>query len=216
VARSDVYRVIPALEKRGLIEKTLGTPIMYKGTPLKEGILTLLKQKNEENDMLKIETNQLLSKIQENEIEVKPEAEESEFVITSELNLFSKRFEDQIKVGQATENFVSTTVAFKKLLTSEYETFKTLLGKGVKIRVITEMEIREDPSVQSKIKELKKNQLFKLKFTKHDAPLCMAIIDNKTVNCQTSDELVPNLWSNNTQILKVVSGYFEWLWSKAK
>ncbi|MCL5878143.1 MAG: hypothetical protein M1540_10075 [Candidatus Bathyarchaeota archaeon] len=194
----------------------MGTPIMYKATPLNEGLLTLLNQKNEENDMLRIETNQLMQKIQTNEIELKPESEESEFVITSELNLYSKHFEEQIKAGQSTEDFIATTAAFKKLLSNDYENFKMLLGRGVKIRVITEMEVREAPSVHSKIKELGKTRLFKLKFFKKDAPVCMAIIDNKAVNCQISTDLLPNLWSNNPQILKIVSGYFEWLWSKAK
>jgi sugar-specific transcriptional regulator TrmB len=215
IARSDVYRVIPALEKRGLIEKTIGTPIMYKAIPLKEGFLTLLKQKNEENCTLEIETDQLLQRIKENEIEVKPEFEESEFIITSEANLYSKHFETQIKAGEASLDFIVTTEAFKKLLSNDYENFLTLLTKGVTIRIVTEIKASEENSIRGKIKELKKNNL-KLKYTKKDAPLCMVIIDNKAVNCQISDQLVPNLWSNNAQLLKIVRGYYEWLWNKAK
>jgi sugar-specific transcriptional regulator TrmB len=215
IARSDVYRVIPALEKKGLLEKTLGTPIMYKAVPLKGGLLTLLEQKSEENDLLKIQTNELLRKIQDSEIEVKPELEESEFIITSELNLFSKHFEAQIKAGSVKEEFIATAPVFKKLLINEYENFRSLLERGVKIWVLTEKGIREDPSVRSKIKELKKNRLFRLKYV-NEVPVCLAIIDNKAVNCQISTDLLPNLWSNNPQMLKIFSGYFELQWNKTR
>jgi len=214
IARSDVYRVIPALEKKGLLEKTLGTPIMYKALPLKEGFLKLLQQKTEENDMLKIQTDELVKKIQNTKIEAKLETEESEFIIISEINLLSKHFEDQLKAGLSKEKFIVTAPLFKKLLINDYEKFKILLERGVKIYILTEKGTDDDPNVQSKIRELKKNQLFKLKYTKK-VPACFAIINDRSVICQISAaELLPNLWSNNPQILKIFSGYFQLLWNK--
>lgn len=36
VRREDVYRVLPKLEKKGLIEKLLGTPTKIRATPIKK------------------------------------------------------------------------------------------------------------------------------------------------------------------------------------
>ena len=100
------------------------------------------------------------------------------------------------------------------MLIKEYEKFKILLERGVKIYILTEKGTDDDPNVQSKIRELKKNQLFKLKYTKK-VPACFAIINDRSAICQISAaELLPNLWSNNPQILKIFSGYFQLLWNK--
>ena len=202
------------LKKKGLLEKTLGTPIMYKALPLKEGFLKLLQQKTEENDLLRIQTDELVKKkIQNTKIEAKIETEESEFIIISEINLLSKHFEDQLKARLSNEKFIVTAPLFKKLLINEYEKFKILLERGVNIFILTEKGT-DDPSVQSKVRELKKNRLFKLKYTKK-VPACFAIINDRSVICQISAaELLPNLWSNNPQILKIFSGYFQLLWNK--
>lgn len=68
VARPDVYRVIPALGKIGLVEKIVATPTMYKAVPLKEGISILLQQKTDENIELQKKTKALLSNFQENNV----------------------------------------------------------------------------------------------------------------------------------------------------
>jgi len=47
VRREDVYRVLPKLEKRGLIEKLLGTPTKIRATPIKEAIAILIKREEE-------------------------------------------------------------------------------------------------------------------------------------------------------------------------
>ena len=41
VARQDIYRIMPTLEKLGLAEKILGKPNMYKANPIKEGVSLL-------------------------------------------------------------------------------------------------------------------------------------------------------------------------------
>jgi sugar-specific transcriptional regulator TrmB len=47
VRREDVYRLLPKLEKRGLIEKLLGTPTKIRATPIKEAIAILIKREEE-------------------------------------------------------------------------------------------------------------------------------------------------------------------------
>ena len=90
VARSDVYRVMPALEKLGLAEKIVATPTIYKAAPVREGLSILLQQKTKENSELQKETKPLLSDFQENNVDMALEREDSQFVVTSEEKLFLK------------------------------------------------------------------------------------------------------------------------------
>jgi sugar-specific transcriptional regulator TrmB len=45
IARQNMYNVMPALQQKGLIEKVITTPTMYKATPMQEGLEILLREK---------------------------------------------------------------------------------------------------------------------------------------------------------------------------
>ncbi len=45
VARTDIYRLMPELEKLGLAEKIIASPTSYRATPLNEGFSILLENK---------------------------------------------------------------------------------------------------------------------------------------------------------------------------
>lgn len=44
----------------------------------------------------------------------------------------------------------------------------------------------------------------------------MLISDNSKLNTQISDGAVPSLLSNNKQVVKIATAYFETLWNKAE
>ena len=50
--RQDIYKMLPKLEKMGLITKTVDTPFMVNAVPIETGLndlLAMCKQKSEEN-----------------------------------------------------------------------------------------------------------------------------------------------------------------------
>ena len=53
IARQDIYRIIPALEKLGLVEEIIATPKLYKALPLSEGTRKLFQQRTSEHISLK-------------------------------------------------------------------------------------------------------------------------------------------------------------------
>ena len=67
IARQDVYRIMPALEKLGLAEKIIATPTMYKATPIKEGIYFLLQKKTQQYNELKKKDDKADRKPQRNQ-----------------------------------------------------------------------------------------------------------------------------------------------------
>ncbi len=215
VARPEVYRVIPALEKKGLVEKIVSNPAMYKAVPLKQGFTMLLQRKNEENEALQQQIKSLVSNIHEKSKEQINETEDSQFVITTEKKLFFKRYEQAILESQKSADFVFTSGAFSNTLYSLLHQFKAVMARGVRLRMVAE-KAEYKQSVLQKVEELKKNSLFEVKFTSEHALVCMIITDKKILNTQISEGAVPSLLSNNVQVLKIAMTYFETLWSKAE
>lgn len=64
VARTDVYRIVPTLEKLGLLKKIISTPTMYEATALKDGCSLLLQRKKEEYTEAKLKAKELIEEFQ--------------------------------------------------------------------------------------------------------------------------------------------------------
>jgi len=47
VRREDVYRILPKLEKMGLVEKLLGKPTKIRATPVEEALSVLIKHEED-------------------------------------------------------------------------------------------------------------------------------------------------------------------------
>ncbi|MFC1487030.1 helix-turn-helix domain-containing protein [Thermoproteota archaeon] len=48
VPRQEIYAILTSLEELGLVEKTVGRPIRFKGVPIKQGLAFLIKKKKDE------------------------------------------------------------------------------------------------------------------------------------------------------------------------
>jgi|GEM_PF-1415706 sugar-specific transcriptional regulator TrmB len=213
IARPEVYRVLPSLEKKGLVEKIVSNPTMYESVSLKQGFSMLLSQKTQENTDLQIETQALLNSIQEENF-TKFSEKESQLVITSEIRLFTKKFDQALRETQRTIDLVCINRDFPKLLFNHLQGFKEAMNKGVRIRMVIEkVEIQSFIEI---FEGLKRSPLFSLKYTSEHTPVCMLICDDRKVTMQLSDAVVPSLFSNNRQIVKVASSHFKRLWSEAE
>jgi sugar-specific transcriptional regulator TrmB len=211
VARPDVYRVMPALEKRGLVEKMIFVPTIYKATPIKEGLSMLLDQKIEEDAELQKRTNALLQFFPENST-VNSTTDDSQFIITNEKNLLNKKFQCAISGAQIDLNMLCPLKGFSRIFFYNQANFRNALKRNVEIQIILKSTDNE-PKLKG-IEDLRKNPLLKVKYISDQTPVCLVMADSKEVNIQLSNGFVPSLWSNNPQILKVASAYFEAIWHK--
>jgi sugar-specific transcriptional regulator TrmB len=57
IARQDIYRIMPELERIGLVEKLIATPVLYGAIPLYEGALKLHEKKTSHALMLQEKMN---------------------------------------------------------------------------------------------------------------------------------------------------------------
>ena len=214
VARQDIYRIMPALEKLGLVERVIATPTLYKATPLKEGSFMLFQKRAKEHTALQ-EKIKLLVNNDDKKRNINAIVHEatSQFMVTSERKLFLKKMGEAISEAQLSVNTVIESDRFKTMLFCHYQHLKRAIGRGVKIRIITE---RSEAKSTRNEQAIKKNPLFELKYSSTHVPVTMTIFDSKEVDIHVSDMVVPILWTNNPHVVKLAETYFECIWDKAQ
>jgi len=218
VARQDVYRVMPELEKLGLAEKIVAKPTRYKATPIKEGIHFLLQRKTQQYNELIKKAVELINNLNEGNCKTPVQEEETQFIITSSEKLLWKRLQEGAETAQTSIDICSDLEGFKHRVFHDLPNFKRALKRGIRIRVITEKN--DDDNGLNKIIKTLKNPLFEIRHLPPPVPIKTAIYDKKEVNlCLTTPNKIgglPSLWSNNPQFVKIIVDYFEELWNKAK
>lgn len=214
VARQDIYRIMPTLEKLGLAVKVIGTPILYKATPLKEGSSMLLQKRTNEHTTLQEKIKVLLNSDQERNINSMVHEETQQFIITSERKLFVKRLEKAFLEAKTCE-MIFPARGLKSMLFNSFQCLKMAIMKGTKIRIITEKT--EGTLISNKLQTLKKNPLFEIKFASSPIDCGIVIFNNEEVNmCISSSGEVPSLYTDNPQLVKVAQMIFEGMWNDAQ
>ena len=224
IAKQDVYRIMPKLQKMGLVEKILAAPIRYQAVPLKTGIDLLFQYRTREFAKLQNKTAQVLNTLQESDVAVnvsedEPKVEEEQLLITSEITLLLKKLE---KENRAAQQSIDTAGPWKDIKPNLYNylqwEFRKIMKKGVKIRLLTE-EHEKDKTMDRTIKTLKRNPLFRIRYIHPPITLRTAIYDKKHVNMYlgaSMEDSVPSLWSNNPRLVKIMGDYFEEFWNNAR
>lgn len=210
IARQDIYRIIPKLEKLGLVEKIISTPILYKAVTFSEGTSILFRQRTNEYASLKNSIKVLMAQPEENSND-SVEENSIEFVITSEKKRFIAKLEKAYSEATHIDIMVPGN-AINLMIFYFYDCLSYTLTRGAKVRVITQnMDIR--PSAERKFCILKKHPNFEVKFVNSNFGFGIAICDNTEINIAISDKEVPSLWTNNRQILRISQLMFEDEWN---
>lgn len=210
VARSDIYRIMPTLERLGLAEKIIAKTTLYKATPIKEGLSILLQNKKREYDELEQKSSSLLNNFHINNLDFLEE--NPEFKVISEITLFLKTHQKLMRSAQT-----SIDIYLGRLLPSvpSDSSYFRRAKSNVKIRLIIQ---REKTSPRNP-RVLTKNPFFEIRYLNEPDPVRMHIFDKKMVSICVSDAEasgVPSLLSNNHSIVKLSETYFEKVWNSAE
>jgi sugar-specific transcriptional regulator TrmB len=212
VARQDIYRVLPSLQKLGLTEKIISKPTSYRAIPLEKGFSTLINKKTSEYSELKKKAKQVFDKVALEATKDETD-EDPQFVITSERGLFLRKVKEDI---EETKSCIRVIYSKERLSTIVFHTADQLekaMARGIKIQALTNKA--EENKLDKNIQTLKKNPAFELRFVV-DVAVGLIIFDHKEVNLRTSKTMVPSLWTNNQNVAKLADIYFENLWKKAQ
>jgi sugar-specific transcriptional regulator TrmB len=141
--RQDVYKIIPKLERKGVISKTLGKPLVVRAMPVKKALKTLVSKKRI-SALKRIKRMEVhleeLSKTVSNMYEIKTrlENEKAHFSLLTQENEITNRA-DLLYEKAKTECDI---VASVKLLTTEgpkfHKRFRMAINNGAEIRLLIE------------------------------------------------------------------------------
>jgi len=217
VRREDVYRILPKLEKMGLVEKLMGTPTKIRATPVEEALSILIKHEEDTArkrvSTLKTKTKTFLKHFtRAPKLEVE---EKANFVLLSKRESMMSKTVSMIK--NASKN-IDLVCSRNKLMQFVHEFAKQMTDaakKEVRIRIISEMPEYED-SIPRVIEEQTSPGIsIDLRYSDMHSGHYM-IVDYKEalIATTTAGNLAENplLWTNSDSLVGVFQGDFENLW----
>jgi sugar-specific transcriptional regulator TrmB len=220
--RQDIYKILPKLEKKGLIIKTLGTPTIIKAIPVKKALRNLFSLEKKElssrisqmEAVLK-ELSNTLNSLYETDSTLEPE-EPSFTLLTKENEIMNAA---DLLYEKATME--CDVVASQDLLTiraaSFCKRFQTAVDNGAKIRLILEAPSKDERinAIIQRIRPDSDNFTAKLLVIKNSKPF--QVIDREKVWISTEKKQTSGLpcvlWSNGKNIVETYHERFERLWN---
>jgi sugar-specific transcriptional regulator TrmB len=212
VARQDIYRIMPTLQKLGLGEKIIAKPTLYKATPIKEGVSILLQNIEKEHAELQEKTTSLIDTFQEKNAKIFLQEDSTQFTITSEITRFLKMHKSLTKQAQTSIDGVIPLSTSQPRLHECFLSLKGAIRRGVKICLVIKKV--EKQLLPRQLQGLEKNSLFEVKYSVAPVHFGMFIFDRKEVTLATNKGGLPSLWSNNPNVVKLANTYFNEMWNK--
>jgi len=217
VAREAVYRVLPRLQKLGLVEKEIAWPTRYTAITLDDAVTVLLALRNKETRDLQ-EKVKVLLRLKSKKAKMEPLEETSKFLLVPAKNMLISKIEDELDRAQKSISIVTSNKRFLDAVDIFSEAVGKALSRGVKFRIVTSNVNRV---LSPAVLEVGNNDpRIEIRYALSDPKCATSIFDKKEVLIITkpSSELCcesPALWSNNSSLVNIVEDYFEILWMTA-
>jgi sugar-specific transcriptional regulator TrmB len=219
--RQDIYKIIPKLEKKGVITKTLGTPILVKAIPVKKALKQLVSEERtsalERIKRMEARLEEVSNTVSEMyETETGPEEAETHFSLLTQENEINNRA-DVLYEKAKTECDIVASIELMTIRGPNFnKRFRTAIKNGVKIRLLIEAP-RTEEQIESTVERVRPDSdNFTAKFVICKSPKPFQIIDREEVWVATtmkSESGTPSvLWSNGENIVAAYHERFERIW----
>ena len=216
VAREAVYRVLPRLQKLGLVEKEIAWPTRYTAITLDDAITVLLGLRNKESRDLQ-EKVKLLLRLKSKKAKMEP-LEDSKFLLVPAKSMLISKIGEGVDRAQKSISVVTSNKRLLGAIDIFSEAIEKALSRGVKFRIVTSnVERVLSPAI---LEVGNNNPCIEIRYTLSDPKCAATIIDGKEVLIITKPSSglcceSPALWSNNSSLVNIVEEYFEILWMRA-
>ena len=219
VRREDVYRTLPKLEKLGLTERVLGTPVRVRALPLEDALSLLISREKqiaqEKVSALGGRKDALLKHLKASIEKSRAREEEAQFALLMESEAITARLVMMIKSAEKELDFIVATEEFFHFLPTFVEPLEKAIEKKVKVRLIMEVRELEDTLLRNVRAHIPSRLSIEVKYAYQ--PLShYSIVDHNQVMMATSSEQPlgehPYLWTNNRSLVELMQENFEELW----
>ena len=217
VRREDVYRILPALEKMGLIERLLGKPTEIRATLISDSLTSLVTEEKNRSDERLTGMRSMVQKLSLKDWKQPPPGEESIYILIAEKKAILAKTSELISNSKREVALIADKGRIMPVLSQFSDEYRLAIKKGAVIRLIFEGE-HPDSLLKEKVKKLIGGASVHVKF--HHDPLNHFIMsDDKEALITTSKQSglgeSPSLWTNNSNLIGVLRTGFESDWKKS-
>ena len=217
IQRTEIYRALHELEKKGLVEKEITMPYKFGATPLRCGLKLLLAKQSQQNEENREKVNQFLLKTK-NVPEKTLEQQEYKLIMVEGRGRLQQIIKSRHDNAHKHVNILSTLQWWLQILDFSLENYEKAVNRGVNCRVVL-----ENPGFNIAFKENVQNLLakpnFQLRLSRGTLTTNAAIFDNKeaTINFFQGKALgeSPIIWTNHPSFISMCKDHFKQIWKSA-
>jgi len=218
VARPDVYRILPMLEKFGLLRKIISAPKMYEATPVKEACDILLQKKNREYLEAEQQSMNLIEEFEEKNRTPNLDAGNESFYMIVSKDVLLEKINKADASAKKSINVIGKWGVIRPIIFSQLDIYLRAVKEGVTIRFITDKPKLDDKTVAKLNRKF--GPMFEIRYLNEPLPMRGAIYDGQQANMRVAasndQALIPSLWSTNAEFTKILLTFFEDLWAKTQ
>jgi sugar-specific transcriptional regulator TrmB len=220
VRREDVYKVLPALEKMGLVEKWLGKPAMIRATPVAGALASLILDEKVKSDeritSMKIKFREL-SRTKWGQPVVVGE-EESLYALIPEGRAITSKLTSLILSSKKIVLWIDTLREISHVTSLLFVEIERAIHKRVEVKVILE-DFNSNQFQSKQVQQSINIESIGIRF--HNQPLNRFVVfDNRdaliSTNRKSASEEPSALWTTDANLIGVLRGYFETAWSESE
>ncbi len=218
VRREDVYRILPSLEKMGLIERLLGKPTEIRATPISDALSLLVSEEKNKSDDRLTGMRSSVKRLSLKDWKQPFPGEESIYILIAEKKAILAKTSELIRNSKTEVALIADKGRIIPVLSQFLDECKQAIKKGAQIRLIFEGQ-NPDSLLREKVKKLIDGASVHVKF--HPEALNHFIMSDDKEALITADKESglgesPSLWTNNSNLIGVLRTGFESDWEKAK
>lgn len=217
IARPDIYRIMPTLQREGIVEKLMTKPAVFQAIPMTSALPAMLKRKELEQNKLRKKTEEMLIDIKNNHLTNSLEAD-AEFVIVPRKEAIMNRLKEALLKTQSSLCVITSQKRFSAAILEFEKIYQEALEKGVKIRLAADRHVPSKKALEI-IQNLSVDPNFEVKCFEDDPLAIVSIFDDKTAYVTLSAKAylaeAAALWSSNPSFVALAQNYFEDKWKNA-
>ncbi len=218
--RQDIYKLLPKLEKMGLIIKTIEQPFVIEAVPIDKALDALIAKEKEKADsrISNLENNlkDVVSAIQkqpENKEDARFRLLTTDEAIRNRRNHTFKKLKHEFMLMASFEHIQTPSVHYKDF-------FRKIASSYTKTQLIVVSKETEENTKQAIEKIAPTKGKFAAKIISKNTSKNYQIIDNEEIWIATQQKTESGhpcmFWTNDQNIIEVYKDNFKKAWSRAK
>ena len=136
VRREDVYRLLPTLEKMGLVERLLGKPTEIRATLISDSLALLLAEEKNKSDERLTGMRTMVQKLSLKDWKQPPSGEESIYILIAEKKAILAKTAGLIGNSRKEVALIADKARIMPVLSQFSDEYKLAIKKGAQVRLL--------------------------------------------------------------------------------